>query len=166
MSTENLNKEESLKKLKEHIDDSAVAMMLTGFDTKPISAVPMYTKKMDEHGNIWFISGRSSQHNKDLIKDNNVQLLYSNTDDMEFVSVYGEAEITSKKEVIEELYSKTDDNYFRGKDDPEVTAIKVRPQEAYYWDNKYNKFITLLKLGVGAVTGNQQDIGEKGKMNL
>lgn len=166
MSTENLNKEESLKKLKEHIDDTAVAMMITGFDKKPISAVPMYTKRLDEHGNIWFLSGRSSQHNKELLKKKDVQLLYSNTEDMEFLSVYGEAEITSKKEVIDALYSKTDDNYFKGKDDPEVTAIKVRPQEAYYWDNKSNKFVTLLKLGVGAVTGNQQDIGEKGKMNL
>ncbi len=166
MSTENLNKEESLKKIKEHIDDTAVAMMITGFDKKPISAVPMYTKRMDEDGNIWFLSGRSSQHNKELLKNNDVQLLYSNTDDMEFLSVYGEAEVTSKKEVIDELYSKTDDNYFEGKDDPEVTVIKVRPQEAYYWDNKSNKFVTLLKLGVGAVTGNQQDIGKKGKMNL
>ncbi len=166
MSTENLNKEESLKKLREHIDDTAVAMMITGFDKKPISAVPMYTKKMDEHGNIWFLSGRSSQHNKELLKNNDVQLLYSNTDDMEFLSVYGEAEITTNKEVIDELYSKTDDNYFKSKDDPEVTAIKIRPQEAYYWDNKSNKFITLLKLGVGAITGNQQDIGEKGEMNL
>lgn len=166
MSTENLNKEESIKKLREHIDDTSVAMMLTGFDKKPISAVPMYTKKMDEHGNIWFLSGRNSGHNKQLMKNNDVQLLYSNTDDMEFLSVYGEAEITSKKEIIDELYSKIDDNYFEGKDDPEVTAIKVRPQEAYYWDNKSNKFITLLKLGVGAVTGNQQDIGEKGKLNI
>ncbi|HER40769.1 MAG TPA: general stress protein [Salinimicrobium catena] len=166
MSTENLNKEESIKKLKEHIDDNAVAMMITGFDKKPISAVPMYTKKMDKDGSIWFLSGRNSEHNKDLIKNNDVQLLYSNPDDMEFVSVYGEAEVTSKADVIEELYSSTDNNYFKGKDDPEVTAIKVRPQEAYYWDNKSNKFLTLLKLGVGAVTGKQQDIGEKGKMDL
>lgn len=166
MSTENLNKEESLKKLKEHIGDTSVAMMLTDFGKKPINAVPMYTKKMDEHGNIWFLSGRNSEHNKALLKSNDVQLLYSNTDDMEFLSVYGEAEITSDEKVIDELYSKTDNNYFKGKDDPEVTAIKIKPQEAYYWDNKSNKFVTLLKLGVGAVTGNQQDIGEKGQMNL
>lgn len=166
MSTENLNKDESIKKLKEHIGDTSVAMMLTGFGKKPIDAVPMYTKKLDEHGNIWFLSGRNSSHNKELIKSNDVQLLYSNPNEMEFLSVYGEAEITSDKEVIDELYAHTDDSYFKGKDDPEVTAIKVRPQEAYYWDNKSNKYVTLLKLGMGAVTGNQQDIGEKGKMNL
>jgi general stress protein 26 len=166
MSTENLNKEESIQKLKEHIDDTSVAMMLTGLDKKPIRAVPMYTKKMDEQGNIWFLSGRSSDHNKDLIKNKDVQLLYSNTSDMEFLSIYGEAEISSNKDSIEELYAKTDDNYFKGQDDPEVTVIKVKPQEAYYWDNKSNKFLTLLKLGAGAVTGKQQDIGEKGKLNL
>lgn len=166
MSTENLSKEESIKKLREHIDDTSVAMMLTGLENRPISAVPMYTKKMDDQGDIWFLSGRNSGHNKQLMKNNDVQLLYSNTDDMEFLSIYGEAEISSNREMIEELYSKMDDNYFKGKDDPEVTVIKVKPQEAYYWDNKQNKFLTLLRLGVGAVTGKQQDIGEKGKMNL
>lgn len=166
MSTENLNKEESLKKLKEHIGDASVGMMLTGFDKKPINAVPMYTKKVDEKGDLWFLSGRNSEHNKELMKNHDVQLLYSNTDDMEFLSVYGEAEISSDEKIIEELYSSTDNNYFEGKDDPEVTVIRVRPQEAYYWDNKSNKYVTLLKMGVGAVTGKQQDIGEKGKMRL
>ena len=100
------------------------------------------------------------------MKNNDVQLLYSNPNEMEFLSIYGEAEITSDKDAIDEFYSQTDNNYFDGKDDPEVTVIKVKPQEAYYWDNKSNKFVTLLKLGVGAVTGNKQEIGEKGKMNL
>ena len=166
MSTEKLNKEESRKKLKQLVEDIKIGMMITGFNRKPISAVPMTSKKVDKEGNIWFLSLRNSDHNNDLLKNSDVQLLYSEPSDMEYLSVYGEAEITTNKEILEDLYNKADDNYFEGQDDPNLTAIKVRPQEAYYWDTKTNKYVTLLKMGVGAMTGNEQDIGEKGKLNL
>ncbi len=166
MSTEKLNKEESRKKLRQLVEDIKIAMMITGFNRKPISAVPMTSKKVDQEGNIWFLSLRNSDHNNDLLKNNDVQLLYSEPSDMEYLSVYGEAEITTQKSILDDLYNKADDNYFEGKNDPNLTAIKIKPQEAYYWDTKTNKYVTLLKMGVGAVTGNEQDIGEKGKLNL
>lgn len=166
MSTEKLNKEESKKKLRQLVEDIKIAMMITGFNRKPVSAIPMTSKKVDKEGNIWFLSLRNSDHNNDLLKNNDVQLLYSEPSDMEYLSVYGEAEITTNREILKDLYNKADDNYFEGLDDPNLTAIKVRPQEAYYWDTKTNKYVTLLKMGVGAVTGNEQDIGEKGRLNL
>lgn len=166
MSTKNLTNEQSWKKLKDLVDDIKVAMMLTGFNKKPINAIPMRSKRVDEDGNIWFLSLKTSEHNQDLASNKEIQLLYSKPSDMEFLSVYGTAEVTTDKKIIEDLYSKTTDNWFDGADDPKITAIKVTPREAYYWDSKDNKYITLLKLGVGAVTGNKQDIGEKGKMNL
>ena len=166
MSTENLNNKESWKKLRELVDDIKVSMMVTGFNKKPINAIPMRSKKIDQDGNIWFLSLKTSEHNREIEKDKNVQLLYSKPADNEFLSVFGSAEITRDKAILEELYTRTTDNWFDGIDDPNITAIKVTPREAYYWDSKDNKYMTLLKLGVGAVTGNKQDIGEKGKMNL
>ncbi len=41
MSTENMNKEESWKRLRNMIDDIDVAMMVTGLEKRPINAVPM-----------------------------------------------------------------------------------------------------------------------------
>lgn len=166
MSTEKLDREESRKKIRGLVGDIKVAMMITGFDQKPIPAIPMTTKKIDNDGNIWFLSLRNSHHNQNLLQDKQVQLLYSDPSDMEYLSVYGEAEVTTDRAILEDLYEKTDDNWFEEIDDPNLTAIKVKPEEAYYWDTKTNKYITLLKMGVGAVTGNKQDIGEKGKLDL
>lgn len=166
MSTENLNKEESQKKLRKLVDDIKVAMMVTGLEKKPINAIPMRTKKIDDLGNIWFISSASSEHNKNLQANEQVHLLYSDPNDNEFVTLYGQAEITKDRAILEDLYSATTDNWFDGADDPNLSAIKVKPVEAYYWDSKTNKYVTLLKMGIGALTGNNQDIGEKGKLNL
>jgi general stress protein 26 len=166
MSKENLNKEESWKKLNELVDDIKVAMMVSGLEKKPISAVPMGTKKVDEKGNIWFLSLSNSEHNKNIQINKDVHLLYSNPKNMEFLNLYGKAEITKDRSVLEELYNSKTDNWFDGVDDPNLTAIKIEPQEAYYWDTKTNKYVTLLKMGIGAITGDKQDIGEKGKLNL
>lgn len=166
MSTENLNKEESWKKLRSLVDDIKVAMMVTGLEKRPINAVPMTTKKVDDEGNVWFISMGDSQHNKNLQINKDVHLLYSDPDDMEFLTLYGRAEVTKDRSVLEDLYNPKTDNWFDGVDDPKLTAIKITPAEAYYWDSKTNKYISLLKMGVGALTGDNMDIGEKGKLNL
>ncbi|RKS56089.1 general stress protein 26 [Gillisia mitskevichiae] len=166
MSTENLNNTEALKKMRKLVEDIDFCMMLTDLDSKPISAIPMSTKKVDEAGNIWFLSGKNSDHNSNISKHSKTQLIYSDNSDMEFVSVYGSATIHSDKEIIHELYSKSDDAWFEDKNDPNITAIKFTPSEAYYWDTKQNKYIALLKKGMATITGDKVDVGEKGKLNL
>jgi len=140
MSTENLNNTEALKKLRKLVNDIDFCMMLTDLDSKPISAIPMSTKKVDEAGYIWFLSGKNSEHNSNISKDSKTQLLYSDSSDMEFISIYGSATIHSDKNIIHELYSKSDDAWFDDKNDPNITAIKFAPSEAYYWDTKQNKY--------------------------
>ncbi|TVZ27206.1 general stress protein 26 [Gillisia sp. Hel_I_86] len=166
MSTENLDNTEALKKMRKLVDDIDFCMMLTDLDTKPISAIPMSTKKVDEAGNIWFLSGKNSAHNANISKDSKTQLLYSDNSDMEFISIYGSATIHSDKNIIHELYSKSDDAWFDDKNDPNITAIKFVPSEAYYWDTKQNKYIALLKMGMATLTGDKADVGEKGKLSL
>ncbi|MUP44413.1 general stress protein [Gramella sp. BOM4] len=166
MSTKNLYDKDAREKIKEMAEDIDYCMLVTSLDQAPLSAIPMSTKQVDEHGAVWFLSKKSSEHNRNIEKSSEVQLLYSGTKEMEFLSLYGEAFIETNREVIHELYSKADNAWFDGKDDPEITAIKVVPKDAYYWDNKDSKMVTLLKLGAAAVTGDDQDIGEKGKLNI
>ncbi|PRX47989.1 pyridoxamine 5'-phosphate oxidase family protein [Salegentibacter salegens] len=167
MSTENLNRDEALDKMKSMVKDIKTCMLVTDFGNKPLSAVPMTTKEVDKEGNIWFFSRLDSDHNGDIAKDNDVQLLFSDTSDMEFISIYGKASIETNEGVLKEFYGKMDDAWFDGVDDPNLTAIKVVPKEAYFWDNKQNKFVTFLKIGAAAVSGDKKgDIGEKGKLNL
>lgn len=166
MSTENLTSKDALKKMTELVDDIKIGMLLTDLKKQPISAIPMTTKKVDDQGNIWFLSGLNSDHNSNIVKNPQVQLLYSDPSDMEFISIYGQATIITDKKILEELYSKVDDNWFSGEDDPNLTAIKVHPKEAYFWDTKQNKYLSLFKMGIGALTGEKSDIGEKGKLKL
>lgn len=166
MSTENLTSREALDKMKKLVNDIDFAFLLTDLKSQPVSAVPMSTKKVDNSGDIWFLSGLNSDHNANIVNDPEVQLLYSDPSDMEFISIYGRATIVADKGILEDLYSKTDDAWFTGVDDPNLTAIKIVPEEAYYWDQKQNKYISLFKMGISAITGDKSDLGEKGKLKF
>ncbi|MCF4101948.1 pyridoxamine 5'-phosphate oxidase family protein [Gillisia sp. M10.2A] len=166
MSTENLENKEALKKMTEMVEDITTSMMMTNLSSIPISAIPMRTKKVDENGDIWFLSALNSEHNVNIVKDSRTQLLYSDPSDMEFISIYGNSSIETRKDILEELYSKVDDAWFDGLDDPNLTAIKFSPDEAYYWDTKGNKYVSLFKMGVATITGEKADVGKKGALNL
>ena len=166
MSTQNFNYKEARDHMAEMVDSIKTGMLITDIGNKPLSAIPMSTNKVDDEGNIWFLSRLDSDHNSDIVRDGDVQLLYSNPSGMEFISIYGKAAINTKEERLKELYSKSDDAWFDGLDDPNLTAIKIVPHEAYFWDTKQNKYIGLFKMGLAAVTGEKQDVGDKGKLNL
>lgn len=166
MSRENLSKEEAKEKLKNLVDDIKIAMMVTGPAINDFSAVPMTTKKVDNEGNIWFLSGRSSEHNKRILEDHRVQLLYSDPSGMEFISVSGKANISEDREIIKDLFDKPMQAWFDGPEDPELTAIKFSPEEAHFWDSQENKYKTLYKLGIAALTGDKKDIGESGQLKF
>lgn len=164
MSTENLYNEDAKKKIKDMAENIDFAMMATNLKSVPLHMIPMSTKKVDEQGAIWFLSNKNSTHNQNLMTDPNLHLIYADKGDMQFLNVYGMATITTDRRIIEELYGKADDTWFDGKDDPNITAISVRPVEAFYWDPKNNKLVTLVKMGVGAITGNEPDSMDFGKL--
>lgn len=166
MSTTNLHNKEAVAKLKELAESIDFAMMATNLGTVPFHTIPMSTKMVDNYGNIWFLSAKDSDHNTHINNNKQVQLIYGQPSSMSFMTVYGHATISTDREVIKELYSSADDNWFEGVDDPNCTAIKVQPQEAHYWDSKYGKLIAMLQLAKGAVTGDEPDLGVEGKLNV
>ncbi len=166
MSNEALYSDEARKKLTEIVDEVKLAMFATRLGSKPFGVVPMHSKRVDDDGDIWFLSPADSDHNADIEADSQVQLLYAGGSHTQVLSVYGQAEIVTDREMIRQLYSGGDNAWFDGEDDPRVTAIRVTPKEAVYWDNDESSLVTMFKLARAAVTGKDQDIGTQGHMRM
>lgn len=102
----------------------------------------MSTQQVDDEGNIWFMSSIKSDKNAEIANNKMVQLFYSNPGNMEYLSVLGAATITTDRQKIEELWSTFANAWFQdGKEDADISVIKVVPQTAYYWDTKNSKMI-------------------------
>ncbi len=165
----NLFSDEAVEKLKElATKDSGTCMFVTALDKRPQAARPMATQDVDAEGNIWFLSAKNSDKNIDIAADNKVQLFYANNSSYEYLSVYGEAETVFDKLLIEKYWTSMAKAWFpQGKDDPNISLIKVKPLDAYYWDTKSNKLVSLIKIAVAAVSGHKNDDGGiEGKIDV
>ena len=98
-----LSHTDAIKKLKELAEDINICMFCTKTDKLPFQTRPMGTQKVDEEGNLWFLSAADSDKNNEIKQDDIVQLLYAKSSDAHFLSVTGKASITKDKHKIDEL---------------------------------------------------------------
>ena len=166
LTTQDLEATEANAKIKQLAESIDFAMLCTDLVTHPFHAVPMSTKRVDENGSIWFLSGRDSRYNTNILRNSSVQLIYADPSSMRFLIVAGKARIVDERSVLESLYQKSDDAWFKGNDDPNLTAIEIDPQAAHYWDVKGGRLVALWRMGVAVMTGVQADIGQHGDLKV
>src|SRR4030095_6416126 len=164
----NLRATAAIEKIREIAKDANICMFVTDLSNLPLMGRPMATQEVDEEGNIWFMSDKNSDKNREIEKDQQVQLFYSHTGNYEYLSIYGNAEIVNDRSKIEELWTPMAKTWFReGKDDPNISLIKVTPEDAYYWDTKNNKMVSLMKFAMGAMgITPKDDGGVEGKLKV
>jgi general stress protein 26 len=167
-NTENLNKKEAIDKLKTLVDDIMVCLFCTNLKTDDgATCRPMTAIKVCDQGNIWFFSEKSSGINQAIASDKNVQLFFSHPEKNSYLVVNGASEIILDKTKIEELWTPIAKIWFKeGKDDPNISIIKVTPTTAYYWDTDGNKMINFLKMVASVVTGTNLVEGNQGALKV
>ncbi|MBE7170571.1 MAG: pyridoxamine 5'-phosphate oxidase family protein [Williamsia sp.] len=166
-NVQHLYDKEAVEKIKDLAKSANICMFTTQLTQLPLSSVPMATQEVDDEGNLWFLSGRTSHKNGHIQADPRVQLFFTNTSSSEFLSIYGTAKITADRAEIEQLWTPIAKAWFtEGKNDPELTVIKVTPEESYYWDTKNSKAVSMLKILAATVTGKTMDDGVEGKLNV
>jgi len=167
---QNLAGQDAINKLKELIKNESVCFFCNQLTKQPITARPMSTQSVDDHGNIWFMSSIKSGKNAEIEQNNSVQLLqlfYSNPSSYEFLSVLGNATIHTDREKIYEIWTPFAKSWFKdGKDDADISLIKITPQSAHYWDTKNNKMIPMIQMLASIFTGIAPDDGAEGTLKV
>lgn len=166
-TTKNLNGDDAVKKLRDLTNDSSTCLFASGLTSIPAHVCPMQVQQVDQDGCLWFFSGADSVHNSQIAKDPRSHLTFCNSSKVEFLSVYGEASISTDRAKIEELWNKLVEAWFpKGTSDPNITLLCVRPIQAHYWDTEDGKILTFAKMLTAAVTGASLDIGEQGDIEV
>lgn len=163
---EHLQNEEAINKMKELADHTKICLFTTHLSETPLQTRPMATQLVDDEGTFWFLSDEHSSKNLEIHEDSRVQLFYSNPDKSEFMTVYGHAMTSEDRDKIEKLWNPIARAWFKGgKDDPSLSIITVIPDEAYYWDTKNNKMVSLLKILASMTGAKSMDDGVEGKLS-
>ena len=164
----NLTAREGVEKLKELVDDIKICLFCTHLKTNDGStARPMATQEVDNEGNLWFFSGLDSDKNREIKQDNHVQLFFSDPSKSSYLVVNGEAQEVIDYGKFEKYWSPLVKIWFKeGKDDPNLSLIKVVPQSSYYWDVDGNRMINFLKMIASVATGTNLVNSEQGSITV
>lgn len=163
----NLLGKDAIGKMKELVEHNRICMFTSNVEEVPLQTRPMTTQEVDDEGNFWFFSPKDSHKNYEIRSDARVQLLFANTSASEYLTVYGIATIVNDRKKIEEMWSPMVKAWFQeGKDDPNLSLIKVTPENAYYWEPSQNKMVTLIKIAASAISGKKMDIGQQGSLKV
>lgn len=154
-----------LDKVAELVREIKFAMMTTEEEGGALRSRPMSTMQMDADGNLWFFTALSSSKIDEATQHRQVNLSYARIDKQDYLSVSGTARIVRDKDKMKDLWTPWIKPWFpNGLDDPDLVLMKVRIQEAEYWDAPGNSVKRLYGLVKGAMTGNTDALGENRKI--
>ena len=163
-----LGGKEAIEKLRSLAEKAESCFFCTNIKTGiPLSVRPMAIQQVDDEGNIWFMSLKDSHKNDEISSDPFTHLLFQAGAHSGFVNIYGISEISRDQAKIDELWSPFIKTWFQGgKDDPDITLIKVIPSEGYYWDTKHGTAVAFLKMAASVITGKTMDDSVEGALEV
>jgi general stress protein 26 len=163
----NLTHQEAIDKFKDLVKHESTCLFTTRLTQVPLTTRPMGVQKVCDQGNFWFLSPRDSDKNREIAEDPRVQLFISNTSNYEFLSVYGKATISRDQQKIDEFWNDIHKAWFpEGKNDPNISVIKVAPEQGFYWDTKDGKLVSMIKILASAVSGKTLQEGVEGTISV
>lgn len=162
---EHLSGNKAIDKIKELAEDK-ICMFCT-YENNQIVSRPMSTQRVDDDGSIWFLSRKDSNKNMQINDNHEIYLMYLDTGKQHYLSLNGTARIFYDRNLIGDLWTPIAKAWFtEGKDDPEITVIKVSPDEGHYWDTRNGKLVSMIKIAAAAIMGNEMDGGVDGNIRV
>ncbi|MCC9658367.1 pyridoxamine 5'-phosphate oxidase family protein [Rhodopirellula halodulae] len=149
------------KKLIDLIQDFDNSMLVTKTDDGGLDARPMAIAEATEDGHIWFVTSRNSGKIAELMLDRDVAVTMQSSN--KFVTLSGECRVIDDRSKINELWKEAWKVWFpEGKNDPDITLLRVEPERGEYWDNSGLSGINyLIKAGTAYVKGERAETDEK-----
>lgn len=159
MSTiKNLSNREAIEKLKD-LAEGKMCLFCTKENGK-LESRPMGASQVDESGDIWFFSGKSSNKNRQVQAEPEAYLMFIESGKQHYLYLTTEVEIINDRKKVDELWNDFMKAWFpEGKQDPEISLLRASVVGGHYWDEKDGHLIGMLKAGLKAFTGGKTDDG-------
>jgi general stress protein 26 len=139
--------------------------MLASWDGRELQARPMGAYVRREDNAIYFLADACHHKDEDIAHYRKVCLAFADTSGQKYVSLAGDAEISSDRAKIRELWGTPAKAWWKSPDDPNIRVFKVTPQDAQYWDSP-GATIAYVKMAAAAMTGTRPNMGENRKVAM
>ncbi|MFL5773390.1 MAG: pyridoxamine 5'-phosphate oxidase family protein [Flavisolibacter sp.] len=163
----NLQNDEARKKFKKLVTDIRTCMFITNSRGEHEHTRPMSTVEIDETGALWFFTDIRSIKVEEVSREHQVHLVYAHPGKESFLDVWGRATVHSEKQLIKDKWTPFVKAWFpNGIDDPNISLLRVQPDDVYYWNAEQGKMMSFFKIAIAAVTGKQMADDAQGALKV
>ncbi|MFC5284979.1 pyridoxamine 5'-phosphate oxidase family protein [Pedobacter alpinus] len=160
-------KGEKILKLRNLIDYVNVAMLTSMKANGKFYSRPMNTMQLDDEGNVFFFSDEHRPDVHDVLINNNVSVTYTNPENNTYIALQGKLFLNHDQEKINKLWIPAMKAWFpEGKEDPDLTLIRVEILKAEYWDSSASDMIVLFNMLKAIFKGETFSQGDHQKIDF
>jgi general stress protein 26 len=137
--------------------------MLTTHDGEQIRSRPMgaYVKRAEDA--VYFLADSRRHKDDEIMRNPNVCLAFA--DGQNFVSVTGHATVSHDRSKIRDLWSVPAKAWWDSPDDPNISVLRVTPDDAEFWETP-GKVVSTVKMLTAAATSTRPDLGQNRKVAM
>jgi general stress protein 26 len=159
-----LRGEEGLKKVAELMKGIPIAMLTTLAMDGSISARPMEVHGKTFDGTLWFLARSDSEMVDQIARNQHVTLTLADPSESKYLALKGRASVNHDRAKIAGLWNPIYQAWFpKGKDDPQITVLRVDVSEADYWEASSSKLVRRAKYSaVASAGGDKVSVRETG----
>ena len=158
--------QEQIQKVWNLIKDIKYAM-LTSDDGGVLRSRPMVASQKEFDGVLWFLTRADAHKVGEVQRDPRVNVSYSDGGSQNYVSLSGSAELVSDRATIKQHWGEAARVWFpKGPDDPNLAILKVKIQQAEYWDAPNSTMLHLYGYAKARLTGSSPSPGGHGKITV
>lgn len=158
----------SQERLVELLKKVRVAMFATRGPDDRFHSRPMATSDVEFDGSLYFLTDEHSGKIADVSKHPDAIVTYSDEGQQIYLSLRGHAEVILDKDIIKKHWTASARGWFpKGVDDPNIALIRVKIDDAEYWDAPNGKVVVLYAYAKAMLTGKRpENVGEHARVSL
>jgi len=131
-----------------------IAMLNTVAHDGSVVSRPLQVLEFDDEGVLWFATGLDTDKAAEIRARPHIGLSFADHHANSFVSISGPARLVQDREKIDDLWSPPMSIFFpQGKDDPNLTLVRVEVERAEYWNGPGTFVGKLIYMAAAAITG-------------
>jgi len=145
-------------------------MLVTHSGLHGFHSRPMAIAEVEDDGRLWFVTSVDTAKVHEIAVDSHVHLVAQDGNNA-FLTITGRASLIGDREKTAHLWQEAFRVWFpRGKDDPDIELIAVRPERGEFWDNtgarRFKYLWEAAKAYMSGTTPDAEDGDMHGKVRL
>jgi len=160
-----MSRQDDIARVWDIIDKVGTCMLATRF-AWGLRARPLDARPDRDAGLIWFVTDRRSGKEHELEAEQDVCLIFVDAADKAYLSVTARAEVRVDHAKAAAIWTRTDDAWWNGPDDPNVCVLCVRPLVAELWDGPSSTVAVMFEFAKAKITGAEPNLGENRKVTV